>query len=278
MRSKLVLSGILLLSSLGVYAKSGLYANIGLGAVFPSGTSSFTSDSTTFPYSPTIPGDSLFQLPNVYWHNSYRTGIDVSAAVGKKIKRHFRGDIEFLYQNIKRNIGGNYGWREVDDSTGQTFSENFQNPSTETSSRLRAYSLLVNGYYDFNAFHHWSPMLGAGIGFAVVNSHGTVANNTLTINDPAIPLNSTAPMLQYSPSIHRTVFAAQLKAGFNYAWNSYTYITFQYRLFATSKLRAGSSKMLSNPGTTDQGEFNIGSHSISGLITNAIELLLRFDF
>ena len=121
------------------------------------------------------------------------------------------------------------------------------------------------------------PVLGAGFGVTIVSSPGTVSANTLIVDDSAIPLHTATPMLQYSPSIHRTVFAAQIKAGFDYNWSKTTILTLQYRLFATSKLRAGISKMVSNPGTSDQSTFYIDSHNIAGLVTNSIELLVRFN-
>lgn len=277
---KIILINIIALSALyvgSINAIENKYVLLGIGANFPTCNSSFTSDSSVIEYSPTIPGTSLFQLPDLKWQNKYRPGINLNLAFGKYWNNFYRADIEFLYQNFKRKIDGNYDWLEVNHNTGERFSENVNNPLTKTNSRLRTYSLLLNGYYSFNNIKNIIPVLGAGFGVTVVSSRGTVTANTLTVDDPTIPLYTVTPMLQYSPSIHRTVFAAQIKAGFDYYWNKTTILTLQYRLFATSKLRAGTSKMVSNPGISDQSTFYINSHSISGLVTNSIELLIRFD-
>jgi opacity protein-like surface antigen len=256
---------------------SNFYVAASAGGVFPSGNSSFAADSSTILFLPTSPGVSLFDLPDVTWKNSYNNGFLLSVAGGYQFTQNWRSDLEFVYQNMRRNISGTYGWREVDTATKNVYATSAGNPITGASSNTNLYSFMTNGYYDFKNQSKWTPSVGAGIGIAWINSGRTVKDNTLNVDDPAVPLVQTAPVSQLSPALSGTAFAWQLKAGVTYAWTEQTSILIQYRLFGTSQFQAGNSSITSNPATVNASVFNIPQHNISGVLTNVIEVGARFN-
>lgn len=258
-------------------APSNFYVTASAGGVFPSGQSGFSADSSTILFLPTSPGVSLFDLPDVNWKNSYNNGFLLSVAGGYQFTQNWRSDLEFVYQNMRRNISGTYGWREVDTSTKIVYATSAGNPLTQATSNTNLYSFLTNGYYDFKNQSKWTPSVGAGIGVAWINSGSTVKDNTLNVDDPAVPLVQTAPVSQLSPPLSGTAFAWQLKAGVTYAWTDQTSILIQYRLFGTSQFQAGNSSITSNPGTVNASTFSIPQHNISGVLANVIEVGARFN-
>jgi hypothetical protein len=254
----------------------GFYINAGVGAVFSNTSTSSTSNSNSVLYSPTAIGTSLFTLPDINWQNQFKNGYGINLAIGKYLSPHWHGDLEFLYQNIQRNTYGTYNWLEQNSTTGATYSQQANNLISRIATRANLYSFMTNASYDFNA-KKLQPFLGAGIGVAWLKSGSTQTNNAINIDDPNTPLVEIAPALQNSPSLYGTAFATQFKAGINYAVSEHTSAILQYRLFKTSDFKASQGTIISNPGTAGQTKFHTGQHDIKGLLTNAVELNLRFD-
>lgn len=258
-------------------ATSNFYVTASGGGAFPSSGSGFTADSSTILFSPTSPGVSLFDLPNVNWKNSYKNGFLLSVAGGYQFTQNWRSDIEFVYQNMRRQVNGTYGWREIDTSTQTVYATSSGNPITTATSNLNLYSFMTNGYYDVKTSSKWTPSVGAGIGIAWMNSARTVRNNILNVDDPIVPLVQTAPVSQMSPSLTGTAFAWQVKLGVRYAWTEQTDILIQYRLFGTSQFQAATSSITSNPGTDVASVFSVPRHNISGMLINVLEAGVRFN-
>lgn len=253
------------------------YVNAGAGGFLSNSSSSYTADSSSALYSPTAVGTSLFTLPNVNWKNSFENGINASIASGYRFNPSWRAEVEFFYQNTNRKTAGSYAWREVDATTQVLYSQSRNNPMTQTSSNANVYSFLTNSYYDFKNDSNWTPFVGAGVGVAWMNSNGTNAMNTLNVDDPITPLVESAPVLQRSPSFYGTAFAWQIKAGVDYFWKAGQSLSLVYRLFGTSQFKAGTSWLISNPGTASAVQFTVAQHDVSGILTNALELHYSFD-
>ncbi len=277
MKNKYFVCAFIALLSTQAQAANGTYVTGGFGVTVPSGNTSFTADSSSILYSPTAPGTSLFSLPSVTWKYNYNTGFDINAAIGYQFTDFFRSDVEFVYQNMQRNINGQYNWLERNASTGATYATSNNNPITSKSVTANVYSFLTNAYYDFRNNSKWTPSIGAGIGVAWVNSDTTTAMNTLNVDDPITPLVETAPIRQISPTLGGTAFAAQLKLAVSYKMSEATSLALQYRLFATSQLRSGSSYLITNPGATGESTFYVAQHNVSGLLTNSLELTARLN-
>lgn len=256
---------------------SPFYVNLGIGAFTSNSMSSYTRDSTASLYSPTAIGTSLFILPNVNWKNSFNNGLNINLATGYQFNQNWRGEIEFLYQNLNRDISGDYDWQEINSVTQAVYAQSFDNPISHSSSNVNLYSFLTNGYYDFKNNTKWTPFIGAGVGIAWINSESNHSLNILNVDDPSTPLVESAPVSQYSPSLSGTAFAGQFKAGINYEWDENKSLALIYRLFFTSQFKSSSSRITSNPGTTGETSFYITQHNIDGIVTNALELNLRFN-
>lgn len=254
-------------------AYGNFYVNLGGGVAFPSKNSSFTDTSSSVVFAPTVPGTSIFTLPNVNWHNKYKTGFNLNAALGyQPCETPWRADLEFLYQHFNRHTSGTYGWLEQH-TNGVIFAQTSNNPIVVKSSGVNVYSFLANGYYEFCPLQTFTPLLGIGAGIAWLHSDSKTG---FTILD-ARPISGTAPILQRSPSLSGTAFALQLKAGVAYELCSDMALVLQYRLFGTTKFTANQSSFTTNDGIPQfVANFYVPKRKISGVITNGIELVLKF--
>lgn len=263
--------------TLGQTAPIGFYVNTGLGAVFSNTHSNNTSNSNSVFYSPTAVGTSLFTLPDINWQNQFKNGYGINVAVGKYFSPHWHGDFEFLYQNIQRDAEGTYNWLEQNSSTGAIYSQQLNNPISKIATRANIYSLMTNASYDLIHLGSLQPFLGAGVGISWLKSPSTQTNNAINIDDPNTPLIETAPAVQNSPSLYGTAFAWQFKVGVNYMLSEKASAILQYRLFNTTDFKASQGSIITNPGIAGQSRFYTSQHDISGLLTQALELSLRFD-
>jgi len=253
-----------------------LYVNAGLGGVLGSSSSGYTADSSSLLYAPTTPGTSLFILPGVHWQNKYDNGFDANLAVGYRLSDHWRSEVEFLYQYMQRDVSGDYNWQEYNSSTMVLYAASNGNPIAPVTAPANVYSLLANTYYDFPNTTKWTPLIGAGIGIAWINSTRTTGNAILNVDDPSIPLVQTAPVSQTGPSLYGTALALQFKAGISYAYKDDTTVSLVYRLFGTSQFKASNSYIVSNPGTSSASTFYVPGHDVGGILTNALEVNVSF--
>jgi opacity protein-like surface antigen len=263
--------------TVGAPTPMGFYLNAGLGAVFSNTSTSNISNSNSVLFSPTAIGTSLFTLPDIDWQNKFKNGYGINLAVGKYLNPNWHGDIEFLYQNIQRRSFGSYNWLEQYTTTGATYAFQANNPISKKATRANIYSFMTNASYDFINSGKLQPFLGGGIGIAWLKSSSTQTNNTLNVDDPNTPLFETAPAQQNSPSLYGTAFAWQLKAGINYALSEKATAILQYRLFKTTDFKASRGTIITNPGIPGETEFRTGQHDIDGLLTHAVELIVRFN-
>jgi opacity protein-like surface antigen len=258
-------------------AETGFYFNLGAGGVFSSSKTSVTERSTSVLYSPTAIGTSLFTLPDVTWNNRFKNGFDLSAAAGYHFNSHWRADAEFLYQNIQRSSYGTYGWLEQNSITGAVYALQRNNPISAVTSRANVYSLLTNAAFDFNSYSNWTPFVSGGIGVSWLKSRSLQTNDIINIDDPNTPLIETAPASQFSPSLYGTAFTWQFKAGVARELQKNLSVLLQYRVLGTSDFKQSNSLIQSNPGNPGESNFHIGQHDISGLLTQAVEVNLRWD-
>jgi len=260
-----------------VNAYSNPYLSINIGATFSSRDSSFTDDSNALLFGSATPvvGMSLFSLPDVTWNNDYSSGFEGSFAVGYETFSNWALEGEFLYQNFERHIDGMYNWQEVNPQTNtvEFFQDN--NPINNSSARVRTYSLLTNGIYNFNNCTQWIPYIGAGLGVTWLQSNGTSDHDTLNVF--SVP-GDVAPILAHSPSLYGTAFAWQFKAGIAYLTESNLSIALQYRLFGTTKFKATQSNIITHPNTPDLAVFSIAENDVRGLLQNGIDINIEYFF
>lgn len=254
------------------------YITIGAGAVFPCKNSHIRGDSSSVLFTPTIPGTSLFSLPNVVWKNKYQTGFEVNAALGYSLKPCVRLEAEFLYQNFKRKISGSYNWREVNATTTELFAQNTGNPIHHASSTTNIYSLLSNIAFDYKNCTPLTLSLGGGVGVAWIESHGTERHHFLHVVTVTPPLDQTSPTLEKSSKLYGTAFAWQVKAGLKYDIKECFSIGLGYRLFGTTRFYASSSKIITNPGTSAVGVFKVPKSNLKGLLNNSVSLYACYLF
>lgn len=253
------------------------YLGAGVGGVYSNTQTGYTENSSTVLFSPTQIGTSLFSLPNVNWRNRFKSGFDLNAELGYQFDCNWSSSVEFLYQNIKRKSHGDYGWLERNSVTGATYSRQPGNPISNVDKRANVYSFLTNLAYDINPNSSWPCFISAGIGVSGIHSNRPVTNDIINIDDPVTPLVETAPARQTGPYLHGAAFAWQAKAGIRHDICHNMALALQYRIMGTSHFRAGKSVITSNPGTDVASDFYIGERGIKGLLTQAIELNLRYN-
>lgn len=271
---RIILGGLILVCALTTHAQEGFYGTIGVGFVVPSKTIRVLDNSSFVIYGPTAApsGVSIFNLPNVNWENKFRPGFNASAAAGYHFTSHWRGDIEFIYQRIKRKVTGTYDFIEYDavNLSVIDFANGIQ--MAPSSGHANIYSLLTNGYYDFVGFGKFKPFLGGGFGIAWVDACSTSVYGSFRTN-----LGSRPTTFQHSPKLSGTAFALQFKTGVTYAWRKSTAIALQYRLFWTSNFIANKSSIITNPTAgPSTRHFFVSEQTISGLLTNSIDVIFTF--
>lgn len=277
---KRILVSLATLVACSAYATSKpYYFGMGAGAVFPSAESSSKTDSYSVLYGPTSVGTSLFTLPNVEWKNSFGTGLELNMVVGMKLFRHWRAEGEFLYQNINREISGNYDWREQ--STTMPFTvvnDDVNNPMAHTDTPANVYALLGNTYYDFQTGTPWVPYIGGGIGLAWITSESTTKDGTLRVELNQPPLDIEAPTVENSPSLYGTAFAWQIKLGLDYLFfEDAMSLGINYRLFGTTDFKASSSEIVTNPDISNaEAVFQVPETDVDGLLNNSVSVVWKY--
>lgn len=137
---------------------------------------------------------------------SFDAGFAMTAAFGFADESGFRGEIEIGYrQNDIDEATGTYA--EYDPTGNLAYVEDYVDTFGVD---VMTSSLMFNGYYDFMPSEAVSPFIGAGIGFANVESD-----------------------LDYYGSDDDGVFAYQFAAGVGLALNPNMKVDVQYRYFAT---------------------------------------------
>lgn len=254
-----------------------IYLGLGGGYALNNQRFSTTANSNPVFFSPTAIGANVLVLSNVNWKNHFNNGAELNIAVGAPLCQNWRGDGEFLYQYLNRNIKGSYNWNELNPTTGTLFASQLNNHLKSASSIMNAYSFLANGYYDFKNNSKWTPSLGAGIGVAWVHSRISQSNNNLVINDITVPLMVTAPTAERSPSLSSgMIFAAQAKAQLAYQIDSHISIVGQYRLFGTTRFKAGGGDVTTNPATPVAATFHTPGKIVKGLLTNGFDINIQY--
>lgn len=267
------------LSAMSLHAEQNVYLTLGGGVVIPGHDSASHGDSSPVLYSPTSTPStySQFTLPNVNWENHFKTGFEFNIALGTSFSDNMRAEGEFLYQNVKRRIGGSYGWNETDAQSGIPYADTTANPIAPVDSTVNIYATMANAYFDFKNTTRWTPFAGVGIGLAWVHSDGKTSNNTLDIVSTYPPLNETAPAQYNSPDIHSGAFAWQTKLGLNYKYEDNLSVDLIYRLLGTTDFLTSRSNITTN---ANQGAaaavFKIPAGSVRGLLNNSINLSLRY--
>lgn len=274
--NKILLGTLMCLLHSSAYAADEFYATVGAGWTIPSINSSAKDNSSFVIYGPTTApsGVSIFNLPNTNWENKYKNGFNLNAALGYRVFNSWYSDIEFLYQKFKRKVTGNYSFIEYDAVSTATIDTKTNIPITQNNGYTNVYSLLTNGYYKFKSNSKWTPMLGGGLGVALIRASSVYAAGSFIA-----PLNVTAtPTLQRSPELSGTAFAWQIKASVAYDWSKSTSVIMQYRLFGTSSFTCKNGSITTNPnaGANTRRTFVYNQDNVRGLLNNSIELALRF--
>ncbi|OHE77884.1 MAG: hypothetical protein A3F67_08175 [Verrucomicrobia bacterium RIFCSPHIGHO2_12_FULL_41_10] len=131
--------------------------------------------------------------------DNVNTGFDVGGRAGYRFGNGFRVEEAFNYFRQSVDLGP---------------------LNTNLDAHLNTYTLMTNGYYDFNTGTKFIPYLGAGIG---------LAHDSLTISDD----NNSLSVSNISGS--HSHFAAQGIAGVGYQFTRNVGVDVQYRYLYTDK-------------------------------------------
>lgn len=278
MRHSALILGFLALSS-QAQAHLDPYLSFGVGAVFPGQDINIEENSNYVLYGPTTApsGTSIFQLPNIHWHNDLQTGVETNLIVGFHLPHHLRLEGEFFYQNMERDMGGDYEWVEYDAASGHLLFGPEDNTLTHSESTVNVFALMSNLVYDFTNCSPWTPTIGAGFGIAWINSDST--HKFAALYPDADSDNDATPSVEYSPELYGTAFAWQFKAGLNYAINHTMSLDIMYRLFGTTQFEQHKGHIVTNgDDPTESADFLIPQGDVNGLLNNSVYLNFRYTF
>lgn len=255
------------------------YITLGGGFVFASKTLNnlTSSNSTFFPDFFAPSGVSLFTFPNVNWQVSFKDGGSGNIAFGKNWGE-WLAELEFLYENVAVQLGGQYAWSIQDAVSLAVLATQVNNLFSTTSTRAEIGALMVNGAWSYDNPSGFVPYIGGGIGARYLKVTSTLNNTNLNITNP-IYGPALIPFQQVNPYISNLSFAAQFKAGLGYEFADNITLMLSYRLFWTPDVESTTSQIVTFPGTPDATAYTIaGKNSLGSLVTNAVELSLRFAF
>ena len=131
-----------------------------------------------------------------------------------------------------------------------------QRSRSGTISQFKALAGMINVYYDYALTEECSLYLGAGLGVAQCGYN----SKDLTLNQLFNVHNNN------KLDLTKTVFAWQVMAGLGYEINENWTVEAGYKLFNTSKIKAGNTNMQN------------GKNSQKTPFCHAIELGLRYNF
>ncbi|MGI8569114.1 MAG: outer membrane protein [Methylocella sp.] len=138
---------------------------------------------------------------------SFNPTVAVTAAAGYAFENGLRAEFEYGYQAP-----------DIDKLTGHVLGV----PVTFTGNgaSVTVNTILANGYYDFKTAYKITPLVGGGLGVAVVSAHTNAPNAT---------------QVTLSSSDTATVFAYQATAGASYPVTDHVSLTGSYRYLGTSE-------------------------------------------
>lgn len=257
------------------------YIAFGGGGTFPMQNSSMTDNSNVWilGLSPTATDTTafFFNLNDVTWNNTYKDGYEVNLALGHRFNPFWAAELEGVYQNMQREVDGDYTWANSGFPTGSNphFDPGRQLQTAESVVNL--YAVLANAIFSHVNHTPWTPFIGIGLGAGFYNSSGTTRSGVLTVFDP--PGTPNTPTLEYSPTITGTTFAWQFKTGISYDVNETVSLILQYRLLGTTQLNASSSQIITNPYArfNQQAFFDIPVNNVKGVLINGVDLNIRFN-
>jgi len=264
--------------TMATYNDFDVYLNFGAGYTFGSSNTTATNNSNQLFFSPFLNDEaSVFQLQNVKWRNNYNGGGEGSVALGMDFYPNWRMELEFLYQNINRDIDNSYNFITLDTSV-DVFTPAFNQSLANTSTQLHVYNFLFNLYYDFNNGTRWTPYLGVGIGAAIIDSSSANTQGQLNVTNEATGNSQIVPVSATSPALSGTPFVWQFKAGITYLVTPNLSVKGQYRLLGTSEISSTSSQITFNPNSAAPTTFYIPGGKVNGLLNNGFDLELQYKF
>lgn len=255
-----------------------IYIAIAGGALYPSQNSRYHANSNVITYAPTPNNLGEFYLANVNWHNDYRDGYLASIALGGNLYPCLRVEAEVMYQNMKRHVTGAYTWKEILPESGDSFATQLNDPVSSVNNRANLYFLFANAMFDYKNHTPWTPSLGLGLGGAWLRSASMQAHNMLQLHDVNANTTVSVPVMTQSPALNGSAFAAQFKAGVDYAVNCRLSIVAQYHFTVTSNFRVEPSAITVNPGTAGQAIFTLPARNVRGIINNGFDIGMRYIF
>lgn len=246
MKNRLITSCIitwLLLFSVNSYGRSGWYAGMDLGVGFTSdsNTSNSVNDSPTN-CDQILADDSnnnQIMLPDARcaerhstWNNhaKFDAGILVGTNIGYSW-HNIRAEGEY---NYRQNAGKGYTDISFPGAKAPEFSS-----TIESFEDLQGHHFFANVYYDFNIAPKWTPYVGTGIGFALVEMDYSAqfirkSKAEFIADNPNVNANAagTASLIN-NQSLEDTLFGYQFITGIDYKLTENVFIggKFRYAIF-----------------------------------------------
>ena len=171
-------AAIALLPTAAAAQSSGYYGSISGYASFQSDSENdgeFTSDFLTGQGSDAVPaGTPLPAGTEVGWTTEFDTGYGLNAALGKRLRGGFRGEVEFSYESadVDTHVGVSAAGLDLtaQDAAVLTGSETPLGATVgavvaDGQGSLETIGLYANAYYDFANASAFTPYVGGGIGW-----------------------------------------------------------------------------------------------------------------
>jgi opacity protein-like surface antigen len=206
---------------------------------------------------------SAFGSSPSWFSNDEKTLLNYGVGIGYHWSKNFRTDVTFDRRNTDFYTGrGNYqySYTTTTPAPASVVTATTVRGTVSDDTQVKSGTLLLNGYYDVGSYGGFTPYIGAGMGFALLNIHrqSSVSAQSACSTVPtctATPLVFGAPVTNAAEvTKNELAFAAMMTAGVSYSLTQNTSIDVNYRYLFVN----GQSAMLTVPGGYGNSKVTLG--------------------
>jgi opacity protein-like surface antigen len=206
---------------------------------------------------------SAFGSSPSWFSNDGRTTLNYGAGVGYHWSKNFRTDVTLDRRNTDFYSGRGhyqYSYNSTTPAPGSVVTTTTVRGSVNDDTQVKSGTLLLNGYYDVGNYRGFTPYIGAGMGFALLNIHrqSSVSEQSACSTVPACtatPLVFGAPVTNGADVVkNEFAFAAMMTTGVSYSLTQNTAIDVNYRFLFIN----GQATSLAVPGGYGNSKMTLG--------------------
>jgi opacity protein-like surface antigen len=187
-------------------------------------------------------GDTISGAPGAFgsspswFSNDGKTLFNYGVGVGYHWNRNFRMDVTLDRRNTDMYSGrGSYQYSYTTTTPAAVVTSTTVRGSVNDDTQIKSGTMLLNGYYDVGNYRGFTPYIGVGMGFALLNIDRQSSNSEQSACSTVVTCTSTplvfgAPVTRgASAATSNITFAGMATTGVSYSLTKNTAIDVNYR-------------------------------------------------